>query len=210
MLLFTIINFALLQPYYYDKRIHNLGNVGFPGKVHAEAALLSTKIIDRIRYNGRNIRKEIMNEYKNNTVLDFCCGIGISTTNNGVGIDTSSEMLSVAKKYKFNKNKKFYLANAENYKPDQEFDIVTCMFAFHEMPLDAHIKIVNNAFRIAKKEIVIVDIASNYKPKDIMLSGEPYLIDYMETIDNTLNCFEKIIYIEGHVNIWKYKKIYFD
>lgn len=210
MLLFTIINLSLIYPYYYDKRIHNLGNVGFPGKVHAEAALLSTKIIDRIRYNGRNIRKEIMNEYKNNTVLDFCCGIGISTTKNGVGIDTSSEMLSVAKKYKFNKNKKFYLENAENYKPDQEFDIVTCMFAFHEMPLSAHIKIVNNAFKIAKKEIVIVDIASNYKPKDIMLSGEPYLIDYMETIDNTLNCFEKINYIDGHVNIWKYKKFYFD
>ena len=47
-------------PYYYDTRIHNLGNIGYPGKIHAETALLTTKIIDKIRYNGRNIRKELM------------------------------------------------------------------------------------------------------------------------------------------------------
>ena len=39
-------------PYYYDRRIHNLGNIGFSGMIHAESALLSTKIIDKIRYNN--------------------------------------------------------------------------------------------------------------------------------------------------------------
>ena len=38
-----------------------------------------------------------------------------------------------------------------------------------------------------------------------MLSGEPYLLDYQKTIDNTLSCFDKTIYIDKHVNIWKYK-----
>ena len=195
------------MPYYHDRRIHNLGNLGFQGQVHAETALLSTKIIDRIRYNGRDIRKEIMKNYKDNSVLDLCCGIGVSTVENAVGIDASPEMLKVANRMtgEENTNKKFYLANAENYKPKQEFDIVTCMFAFHEMPRYAHHIIAKNAIRIAKQEVIIVDIASDYKPKDIMLSGEPYLLRYMSTIDDTLEKFNKTVYIDRHVHIWKYK-----
>ena len=61
---------------------------------------------------------------------------------------------------------------------------------------------------LSKKEIIILDIASNYKPKDIMLSGEPYLIDYMESIDQTLSCFNKTILIEDHLHMWKYNKFY--
>lgn len=204
MLWIIIVKLCLNIPYYYDPRIHNLGNIGFRGQIHAEGALLSTRVIDRLRYNGTNIRKEIMKEYKNNKVLDFCCGIGVSTMDNSVGIDTSPEMLKVANKIQ--KNKRFYLGNAENYKPKEDYDVVSCMFAFHEMPQYAHSKIIKNAFKIAKKEIIIVDIASNYEPKDIMLTGEPYLLDYLETIDNTLTCFEKEIYIDKHVNIWRYKK----
>lgn len=202
-----VLGFSVTRPYYYDRRIHNLGHLGFSGKIHAESALLSTRIIDILRYNGTNIRKEIMEEYKNDKVLDICCGIGISTMNNSIGIDTSPEMLKVAKRIdkEKNTNKKFYLANAENYKPKQEFDVVSCMFAFHEMPNYAHEKIIENCLKIAKREIIIVDIASDYQPKDIMLSGEPYLLNYMSSIDNCLSNFEKSIYIDRHVNIWKYK-----
>tara|TARA_B100000902_G_scaffold396083_1_gene456179 strand:- start:8229 stop:8876 length:648 start_codon:yes stop_codon:yes gene_type:complete len=201
------LSFNIKRPYYYDRRIHNLGHLGFPGQIHAEGALLSTKIIDRLRYNGINIRKEIMKEYKNDKILDLCCGVGVSTMNNNIGIDTSPEMLKVARRInkEQNTNKRFYLGNAENFKPKQEFDIVSCMFAFHEMPLYAHNRIIENALKIAKREVIIVDIASNYKPKEIMLSGEPYLIDYMSTIDDTLSCFNKTVYIDEHVNIWKYK-----
>lgn len=204
-LVFLAIGFKV--PYYYDRRIHNLGNTGFQGKIHAEAAYVSTKIIDRIRYNGRDIRKEIMEDYKNNSVLDLCCGIGLSTVEDGVGIDTSYEMLRVAMRQNFkdNGNKQFHFGNAENFKPDESVDIVTCMFAFHEMPLYAHCRIIENAISIAKKEIIIVDIASNYKPKKIMLYGEPYLENYLKTIDNTLSFCDKTVYIDKHVNIWKYK-----
>ena len=122
------------RPYYYDRRIHNLGNIGFQGKIHAEGALLSTRVIDIIRYNGRNIRKEIMEPYKNKNVLDLCCGIGISTVENGIGVDTSFQMLKVAQRLNSNnnQNKTFYLSNAETYVSSEEIDIVTCMFAFHE------------------------------------------------------------------------------
>ena len=199
---------AVNVPYYYDRRIHNLGNIGFSGMIHAESALLSTRIIDRLQYNGVNIRKEIMKEYKNDKILDLCCGVGVSTIDNNIGIDTSPEMLKVARRInkEQNTNKQFVIANAENYKPKEEIDVVSCIFAFHEMPLYGQNRIIENALKIAKREVIIVDIASNYKPKEIMLSGEPYLLDYISTIDNTLSCFNKTVYIDKHVNVWKYKK----
>ena len=80
------------------------------------------------------------------------------------------------------------------------------MFALHEMPIAAQYRVVNNAIKIAKKEVILVDISSDYTPKKIMLSGEPYLIDYLNNIDNILKKFEKIEYIPKHVSIWKYKK----
>ena len=39
-----------------------------------------------------------------------------------------------------------------------------------------------------------------------MLKGEPYLINYLNTIEDILYDFEEIIYIPNHVHIWKYKK----
>ena len=45
--------------YYYNPKIHNFGNIGISGKIHAELALIATKTIDIIRYDGRNIREEI-------------------------------------------------------------------------------------------------------------------------------------------------------
>ena len=39
-----------------------------------------------------------------------------------------------------------------------------------------------------------------------MLDGEPYLIDYLNNIQNILFDFEETIYIPNHVHIWRYKK----
>ena len=114
-----IINLKLNDiPYYYNPQIHNFGNIGLGGKIHANIANFATKQIDNIRYNNRNIRQEIYKPYidKNYTILDFCCGIGISTPPNNVGIDTSIEMLDVAKQnnIKEKKNSQYYFGNAEN------------------------------------------------------------------------------------------------
>lgn len=201
--MFVILSVLSSVPYYYNPKIHSLGNIGFGGKIHALAAPFARRMIDHISYNGVNIRKDIMSKYRENTVLDLCCGIGDSTPKFGTGIDTSKEMINVANFV--NRDSNFIVANAETYKPDIPFDIVSCMFAFHEMPLSAQCRIIENAIDIAKKEIIIVDIASNYKPKKIMLHGEPYLLKYLDSIDNTLSCFDKINYIDNHVTIWKYK-----
>jgi SAM-dependent methyltransferase len=192
-------------PYYYNPNIHNLGNVGLGGKLHATIAPIARRVIDVISYNGVNIREDIMKEYnsKELSVLDFCCGIGDSTQKFGTGIDTSPDMINMAKF--INRDCDFYVGNAENYKPELAYDVVTCMFAFHEMPLSAQCRIIENSLKIAKQEVIIVDIASNYQPKKIMLSGEPYLNKYLDSIDNTLGCFDKEDYIPNHVSIWKYK-----
>lgn len=205
MISYMMISATLASvPYYYNPTIHNLGNIGLGGKIHAILGVFATKLIDNISYKGINIRNEIMKEYKENSVLDLCCGIGESTLDFGTGIDTSPEMISVAKFV--NRNSDFYIGNAENYKPKLSYNIVSCMFAFHEMPLDAQCRVIENAIKIAKEEVIIVDISSSYQPKKIMLAGEPYLSDYLDNIDNVLSNFDKTNYIENHVTIWKYKK----
>jgi hypothetical protein len=45
--------------YWFDKRIHTLGNHGFWGAVHAALAPISTKVIDMAAYDGIDIRKEV-------------------------------------------------------------------------------------------------------------------------------------------------------
>lgn len=45
--------------YWFDNRIHTLGNHGFWGAVHAAVAPLTTKIIDVAAYNGEDIRQMV-------------------------------------------------------------------------------------------------------------------------------------------------------
>ena len=52
-----------------------------------------------------------------------------------------------------------------------------------------------------------MDISSNYSPSKIMLSGEPYLNEYLDNIDKQMikHNFVKTTYIDNHVDIWRYK-----
>jgi hypothetical protein len=70
---------------------------------------------------------------------------------------------------------------------------------------------VQNAHKLAKKEIVIVDISPEYESNELMRSGEPYLLDYQNTIQSTLKSYDFIetIYIPKHVTIWKKSLKYF-
>ena len=100
---------------------------------------------------------------------------------------------------------KTYLAVKLHFTTDT-YDYVTCMFAFHEMPNKAHIKIIDNAIRIAKKKVVIVDISTSYTPSKLMLAGEPYILNYLDTIDSILSDFNKTTLISGHVDQWEFVK----
>jgi hypothetical protein len=45
--------------YWFDERIHSLGNHGFWGAVHAALAPISTKMIDIAAYDGIDVRKMV-------------------------------------------------------------------------------------------------------------------------------------------------------
>jgi ubiquinone/menaquinone biosynthesis C-methylase UbiE len=204
--------------YYYNSRIHNFGNVGLGGQIHSLLAPYATTMIDNKCYNSVNIRQLILSKYnqefyKNHEklpkIIDLCCGTGTSTATNQLGIDTSEPMISKAKKIHNNKQAiktKFIIGNAENYGQEDEFDTATIMFAFHEMPNYAHHKIIKNAKKITKHDIIIVDISPNYSPSKLMLSGEPYLLNYKATIQELLtqHQFKYLEYIPNHVGLWVY------
>ena len=208
--------------YYYNSRIHNFGNIGLGGHIHSLLAPYATTMIDNKCYNSVNIRQLILSKYnqefyKNHEklpkIIDLCCGTGTSTYINQLGIDTSEAMISeairseaITSKAKININTKFKIGNAENYGQPQEFDTATLMFAFHEMPNYAHHKIIKNAKKITKHDIIIVDINPTYSPSKLMLSGEPYLLNYKSTIHNILekHKFSYLEYIPNHVGLWYY------
>ena len=196
-----VLQYAI-TPYYFNPKIHNFGNVGMGGYVHSRLAPYARRVIDISRYNGENIRETILKPYENMTQLDMCCGIGDSTMKHSIGIDTSNHMINMAKNL-YN-DKYFYIGNAEYIKFNEKFDIVTCMFALHEIPYYARRNIIRNAISQALHKVIVLDISSNYKPSRIMLSGEPYLLNYLANIDKQMNKykFEKINYIENHVDIW--------
>ena len=191
---------TMTTPYYYNNCIHNMGNTGPMGVLHAALAPTFTKIIDKKAYNGRNIREEVYNGIETKSILDLCCGVGFSTKPGMTGLDTSKEMLKFANFY--NPGRQYLFGNAEDFGEDNQFDVVTCMFAFHEMPNIGHRKIIDNAIRISRKQVIIVDISTNYKPSKLMLAGEPYILNYLDTIDKILCNFNKTTLINNHVDSW--------
>jgi ubiquinone/menaquinone biosynthesis C-methylase UbiE len=216
LLLTTKINLTTAKPkYYYDRRIHNFGNIGLGGQIHSLLAPYATKLIDDKCYKSVNIRQAILSNYNQDfynkyervpKLIDLCCGTGTSTATNQLGIDSSLEMLSAAKAKAQLGATKFIKGNAENYGQPQEFDTATLMFAFHEMPNYAHHKIIKNAKKITKHDILIVDISPNYRPSKLMLMGEPYLLNYKATIQDLLqkHQFTYLEYIPNHVGLWVY------
>ena len=66
--------------------------------------------------------------------------------------------------------------------------------------------VIKNSKRISKYNIIIVDISPNYSPSEIMLAGEPYLIDYLENFDDYMKSenFNDLELIDNHVRIWYY------
>jgi ubiquinone/menaquinone biosynthesis C-methylase UbiE len=218
IIIFLTFDPTISTKYYYDPRIHNFGNIGLGGQIHSMLAPYATKVIDKKCYNSVNIRQYILSKYsqafykkyeKLPKIIDLCCGTGTSTASNQLGIDSSLPMITQAKKIHNNKQAiktQFIIGNAENYGQEDEFDTSTLMFAFHEMPNYAHHKIIKNAKKITKHDIIIVDISPNYSPSKLMLIGEPYLLNYKATIQQLLtqHQFTYLEYIPNHVGLWVY------
>jgi len=236
--------------YWYNARIHTLGNIGLSGRMHAAMAPILTWIIDEKAYGGIDIRKEISQKLRKivNTVdarvLDMCCGVGMSTralqkgfpdADEIIGIDTSSEMLDMARwlsrsaldvkvlKLELKKEPKtsfvaqYSKQNAERTNfPKKYFDLVTIMYAFHEAPFNGRNKIVEEARRVLRPGAILalLDLDPNNKPSMSMLAGEPYLLEYQNNIKNQIRSFYKRgfsrvsyeVVVPGHVGLWILKR----
>ena len=96
--------------------------------------------------------------------------------------------------------------NAETFGKFNQFDVVTCMFATHEMPRNARMKVLANAKRIAKKKVIFVDIDPNYTPSETMLSGEPYVLEYKRNIDiDFFSAYKREVLVKDHAVKWEFR-----
>lgn len=95
------------------------------------------------------------------------------------------------------------------------FDIATLMFATHEMPGDARRRCIRNALRLARDKVMIVDIWPGFEPNDMMLSGEPYVLNYLENIESDVDSsvdttqweIERVDVVPQHVRMWKFTRL---
>ena len=58
------IDNAHAHEYWFDNRIHTLGNIGVGGALHAALAPLSTKLIDVYAYEGVDVRAKVRRSRK--------------------------------------------------------------------------------------------------------------------------------------------------
>jgi len=233
--------------YWNDDRIHTLGNIGFFGAIHAVLAPFSTKIIDIVAYNGTDIRflvaEALSKKVKSSKirVADLCCGVGFSTralrkafpdAETVIGMDTSREMISVAKFVSnhlgflrpivkaFSRRASsacagaattFQRGNAEcTGLTGESFDLVTIMYAFHEAPRAGRERILQEAYRLLQPGgmVAVLDITTDYTPSSSMLAGEPYVLEYQKNIHSQIRSmrgFDRVSYttvVPNHVGMW--------
>lgn len=191
-----------------DPRIHNFGNLGVGGTFHSLLAPFATFVIDAVAYKGFNVRQLLFEE----DTIDLGCGVGFSTSPGGVGVDSSKPMLRVAKT--LHPDKRFERGLAEKYGFPNMCKRVTVSFMMHEQSAERRIRILKNAARISREEVVIMDIHPTYKPSRAMQSGEPYVEDYLQNFNEEVlelfdnEKFEVLIepLCEDRVLTWTIKK----
>jgi len=166
--------------YHQDPRMHNLGNVGFGGRVHALFAPLATAMITERVYGGFEPREWLHAQLPEGQCVDLGCGVGLSTREGDVGVDTSHEMLERARL--IGPDKSFLWGDAENF-TGGPFAAATLSFVTHEMPRSARLNAMHNALKLAPS-VWVMDIDPTYKPRRVMLTGEPYLLDYLRFMES--------------------------
>lgn len=206
----------------FHKKIHNFGNVGLGGRVHAWSARLATAIIDVTAYRGRVMRREIASKAARSipadaNVLEVGCGVGTLTNeleqvfSNVTAIDTSQEMLDAAE---FTRRHATLLCLNGVDVPvvlGRDHDLIIVSMVMHEMPSTAYPEFINALIDAAPHgKVWIVDIHEDYKPSPMMQSGEPYVFDYLANINESLQTIaenaqrplEMTSAIDGHVRLW--------
>lgn len=205
----------------FHPSIHNLGNVGPLGSMHARGARVVTSLIDKVAYGGRDMRSEVAEVMKRShpeslSVLEVGCGVGTLTKHlasrfeSVIAVDTSKQMLHVAKQQSVEGVELLEMNGVDVAEHVRASVSISCMM-FHELPKCAHKEVLRSMIAASDlEEAWIVDIDTTYTPSFTMLSGEPYLPDYLENIDSTIESvcgelsleLETFPVVEGHVRAW--------
>ena len=136
---------------------------------------LMAKIYDPIFYLSlKPIRIAVMNEllkYKEKIILDLCCGTGNQIKllskhgfRNLYCLDISDSMLEIAKRS--DSSIKIYNEDATKTSfDDASFDVVIISFAIHEKDRNTQQALINEAYRIIKKDglMLVVDYVFDNK-----------------------------------------------
>lgn len=94
-------------------------------------------------------------------------------------------------------------------------DVATIMYAMHEMPGDARRRVLRNALRLARSTVLVVDIWPGFEPTPMMLSGEPFVLDYLANVEGDIDaCADEALWevkrvdvVEEHVRMWRIDKL---
>lgn len=205
----------------FHPRIHNIGNIGWGGKIHASAARFATRLIDKKAYDGINMREMLAQKMSqtfvdDSNILEIGCGAGTLTEHlskhfkNLVALDTSLEMIEEARIHLPHVD--FRCDNGANAHIF-DVDVVIASMLVHELPKNAHLDLMDAMQRsILKKngEIWIVDIHPVYKPSFMMKMGEPFVLSYLKEFETTVEDFcsendmdcERADIISEHVRLW--------
>ena len=186
----------------FHPNVHTFSNIGIGGAIHASFAGFATRLIDTAAYNGVNMRellsKEIVQRRGTDVrVLEIGCGVGTLTQELSkagldivAAVDSSRWMINRARMRV--PNVPFSVLNAADTGKtfaNPGVDIaIACMLA-HELPQNAHYELLGNmlkATRAVTGDVWIVDIDPSYTPSAMMLSGEPYILDYLGTFEDTI------------------------
>jgi 2-polyprenyl-3-methyl-5-hydroxy-6-metoxy-1,4-benzoquinol methylase len=208
----------------YHPAIHNFGNHGLLGRIHATCAQFATELIDRKAYDGRVMRRELAellssrrSEAHDVRLVEVGCGVGTLTEHlvrvpgfSVHAVDTSREMLRVARTRVSNAT--FELLNGADV-GSLQVDVSVASMVMHELPKNAHEELLRSmaeCVRGSSGEVWIVDIDPGYQPSWMMLSGEPYVTAYLEEFDDTVHRVSDALgwactsfpLIEGRVRGW--------
>tara|TARA_Y100000992_G_scaffold300489_1_gene269255 strand:- start:3880 stop:4929 length:1050 start_codon:yes stop_codon:yes gene_type:complete len=192
----------IIYPSYYVQAFHgyDTGNLNWDAALEGEAATLSMAISywkeanpivtqDWLRYNVSNNIKNYVRESSPylhiDNIVDIGCSVGISTeflyktfreATNISGVDLSPFFIAMAKlrAENFNFPIQYFHKNAEdmNIIPDSSQELVVCNFIMHELPEEATINVINEAYRILKPGgvIAIVDLTPRVINNNFLVS----------------------------------------
>ena len=214
----------------YHPAVHTFGNVGVGGGLHAALARFATWSIDMIAYAGVDMREHLaaMIAYDTHArvsppgrkpkILEIGCGSGALTQEllltaqfeNVTAVDTSAQMVAMAKWLSPGAD---YSVNNGVDMADGEYDAVVIAMVMHEMPVSGHVHILETALAATRGrngKVWIADVHPSHAPSPMFLSGEPYVMTYLSTFEDTVDTvaqthgvyLQTLDLIPNHLRVW--------